>query len=208
MPEHRSAAEERVMASFIQDVRGGLRGLLKSPVHSLVAALTIALGIGVNTTMFSIVDAVLLRPLPYQAADRLVAINADFPGLSLTSVGFSVPEMDELSARTDIFDEVSPVWVFDANLTGGQRPERVVMVASGTSYFRLLGVAPQLGRVIGPQDKADGFAEAVVLSDSAWRRLFGGDPSVIGRQIRIDSDLYTIVGVMPPGFRHPSAAPT
>ena len=95
------------MASFIQDVRGGLRGLLKSPVHSLVAALTIALGIGVNTTMFSIVDAVLLRPLPYQEADRLVAINADFPGLSLTNVGFSVPEMDELSARTDIFEIVT-----------------------------------------------------------------------------------------------------
>jgi predicted permease len=196
------------MTSFLQDLRGGLRGLLKSPVHSLVAALTIALGIGVNTTMFSIVDAVLLRPLPYQAADRLVAINADFPGLSLTNVGFSVPEMDDLSARTDIFDEVSPVWVFDANLTGGQRPERVVMVASGTSYFRMLGVAPQLGRVIGPQDRADGFADAVVLSDSAWRRLFGGDPSVVGRQIRIDSDLYSIVGVMPPGFHHPSAAPS
>jgi putative ABC transport system permease protein len=195
------------MTSFLQDLRGGVRGLLKSPLSTFVAALTIAVGIGVNTTMFSIVEAVLLRPLPYGGADRLVALNADLPGMSLTNIGFSVPEMDDLSAKTDVFEMVSPVWVFDANLTGGQRPERVVMVASGTNYFQLLGATPQLGRVIGPQDKADGFAEAVVLSDAAWRRLFGGDPSAIGKQVRIDTDLYTIVGVMPPDFRHPAAAP-
>src|SRR6185436_20317099 len=122
-------------------------------------------------------------------------------------VGFSVPEMDDLSARSDIFEMVSPVWVFDANLTGGQRPERVVMVASAANYFEMLGATPQLGRVFGSRDKADGFAEAVVLSDAAWRRLFGGDPAAIGKQVRIDTDLYTIVGVMPPDFHHPSAAP-
>jgi predicted permease len=195
------------MTSFLQDLRGGVRGLLKSPLSTFVAALTIAVGIGVNTTMFSIVEAVLLRPLPYGSADRLVALNADFPGISLANVGFSVLEMDDLSAQSNVFEMVSPVWVFDANLTGGERPERVVMVATGTSYFQILGVAPQLGRVIGPQDQADGFAEAVVLSDAAWRRLFGGDPSAIGRRIRIDTDLYTVVGVMPPDFHHPAAAP-
>ena len=195
------------MTSPLQDLRGGVRALLKSPVSTFIAALTIAVGIGVNTTMFSIVEAVLLRPLPYGAADRLVALNADLPGMSLKNIGFSVPEMDDLSARSDVFEMVSPVWVFDANLTGGQRPERVVMVASGTNYFQMLGATPQLGRVFGPQDKAEGFAEAVVLSDAAWRRLFGGDPAAIGRQVRIDTDLYTIVGVMPPGFRHPAAAP-
>jgi predicted permease len=195
------------MTLFLQDLRGGVRGLLKSPLSTFIAALTIAVGIGVNTTMFSIVEAVLLRPLPYGAADRLVALNADFPGMSLTNVGFSVLEIDDLSARSDVFDMVSAVWVFDANLTGGQRPERVVMVATGANYFQILGTTPQLGRVIGAQDKADGFAEAVVLSDGAWRRLFGGDPSAIGKQVRIDTDLYTIVGVMPPGFRHPAAAP-
>jgi predicted permease len=195
------------MTSFLQDLRGGVRGLLKSPLSTFVAALTIAVGIGVNTTMFSIVEAVLLRPLPYGSADRLVALNADFPGISLANVGFSVLEMDDLSAQSNVFEMVSPVWVFDANLTGGERPERVVMVATGTGYFQILGVAPQLGRVIGPQDQADGFAEAVVLSDAAWRRLFGGDPSAIGRRIRIDTDLYTVVGVMPPDFHHPAAAP-
>lgn len=195
------------MTSFLQDLRGGVRGLLKSPLHTFIAALTIALGIGINTTMFSIVEAVLLRPLPYQNAERLIAINADLPGLSLKNVGFSVPEADDLAARTDLFDMVSPVWVFDANLTGGQQPERVVMMASGTNYFEMLGAAPQIGRVFGPQDRADGFAEAVVLSDASWQRLFGRDPAALGKQIRIDTDLYTIVGVMPASFRHPAAAP-
>lgn len=196
------------LQSILQDLRGGARGLLKSPTHTLVAVLTIALGIAVNTTMFSIVQAVLLRPLPFKSADRLVAINADFPGMSLSNIGFSVPEIDDLTARKDIFEDVTPVWVFDANMTGAERPERVVMVASGTNYFEMLGVAPQLGRVIGREDQAAGFAEAVVLSDAAWHRLFGGDPSAVGKQVRIDTDLYTIVGVMPAGFRHPSAPPS
>lgn len=196
------------MTSFLQDLRGGVRGLLKSPTHTAVAVLTIALGIAVNTTMFNIVQAVLLRPLPFKSAERLVSVNANLPGLSLTNIGFSVPEMDDLNARASVFDMITPVWVFDANMTGGQRPERVVMVASGANYFEMLGVAPQLGRVIGREDQADGFAEAVVLSDAAWRRLFGGDPSAIGKQVRIDTDLYTIVGVMPPGFHHPAASPS
>jgi putative ABC transport system permease protein len=195
------------MNAFSQDLLGGVRTLRKSPLHTFVAVLTIALGIALNTTMFSIVQAVLLRPLPYHDADRLVALNADLPGLSLTNVGFSVLEIDDLIARTDLFDAVTPVWVFDANLTGGQQPERVVMVASGVNYFQMLGATPQLGRVFGSQDRANGFAEAVVLSDAAWHRLFGGDPSAIGKQVRIDTDLYTIVGVMPPGFPHPAAAP-
>lgn len=195
------------MPTFIQDLRGGVRGLFKSPTHTAVAVLTIALGIGVNTTMFSIVQAVLLRPLPFPDSEALVALNADLPGLNLSNVGFAVPEIDDLAARSTVFEQVTPVWVFDANLTGGQRPERVVMVASGPDYFSILGAHAQIGRVLGPQDKSEGFAEAVVLSDAAWRRLFGGDPSAIGRQVRIDTDLYTIVGVMPPTFHHPAAAP-
>src|SRR5262245_14250010 len=195
------------MGSILHDLRGGIRALFHSPAHTFVAVLTIGLGIGVNTTMFSIVQAVLLRPLPYNSPGALVALNADLPGLSLASVGFSVPEIDDLSKRAGVFTQLSPVWVFDANLTGGQRPERVVMVASGPHYFSLLGATAQIGRVLGPQDTAEGFAEAVVLSDAAWHRLFGGDPAALGRQVRIDTDLYTIVGVMPPGFHHPAAPP-
>jgi putative ABC transport system permease protein len=191
---------------FLHDLRGGLRALRKSWTHTVVAVLTIALGIGLNTMMFSIVSSVVMRPLPFRDAGALVSVSANLPGLGLRDVGFSVPELDDLAQRASFFDQVTPVWVFDANLTGGRRPERVVMVASGVEYFSMLGAAPQLGRVFGPEDRADGFAEAVILSDAAWRRLFGGDPSAIGKQVRIDTDLYTIVGVMPPGFHHPAAA--
>ena len=191
---------------FLHDLRGGLRALRKSWTHTIVAVLTIALGIGLNTMMFSIVSSVVMRPLPFRDAGALVSVNADLPGLGLRDVGFSVPELDDLSQRGSFFEQVTPVWVFDANLTGGRRPERVVMVASGVEYFSMLGAAPQLGRVIGQEDRADGFAEAVVLSDAAWHRLFGGDPSAVGKQVRIDTDLYTIVGVMPADFHHPAAA--
>ena len=206
-PDRRARHIQRYMSAFVQDLRGGFRALLKSPTHTIVAVLTIALGIGVNTTMFGIVQAVLLRPLPFQNPDALVTLNADLPGVGATNVGFSVPEMDDFAGNSRAFESVTPVWVFDANLTGGERPERVVMVASGPEYFPMLGAQAQIGRALGPQDKAEGFAEAIVLSDAAWHRLFGGDPSAIGKQVRIDTDLYTIVGVMPPSFHHPAAAP-
>src|SRR5262245_19268471 len=140
-------AGRRDMSTLLHDLRGGLRALLKSPAPAAIAILTIALGIGLNTTMFTIVEAVLLRPLPFRGSGSLVAIRADFPGLSLTNVGFSLPEIEDLSARTDIFEQVTAVWVFDANLTGGQRPERVVMSASGPEYFQMLGPRAQIGRV-------------------------------------------------------------
>lgn len=194
------------MNEFLHDLRGGLRALAASPAHSVIAVLTIAFGVGLNTMMFSVVSSIVMRPLAFHDPAQLVAINTDLPGMNLSNVGFSVPEVDDLIARTDIFEQVTPVWVFDANLTGGERPERVVMVASHVNYFEALGAAPQLGRVFQPSDRADGFSEAVVLSDAAWHRLFGGDPSAIGKQVRIDTDLYTIVGVMPPGFKHPAGA--
>lgn len=194
------------MSSVLQDVRVGLRGLRKSPTLTAVAVLTVALGIGVNTAMFTIVSAVLLRPLPFPNSQQLVALRADLPGLGLTDVGFSVPELDDLADRSGLFEMLSAVWVIDANLTGAEKPERVLLAAVSPNYFELLGGTPQIGRVLGAQDNARGFAEGVVLSDAAWHRLFGGDPRVLGRQLRLDTDLYTVVGVMPPGFRHPAAA--
>src|SRR5215510_4526539 len=115
------------MTATLRDLRCGARALLKSPSHTMVAVLTIALGIGLNTTMFTIVEAVLLRPLPFRHAETLVSIQAELPGMSLSNIGFSVLEIDDLAARSDVFQLVTAVWVFDANLTGGQRPERVVM---------------------------------------------------------------------------------
>jgi predicted permease len=187
----------------VQDLRVGLRMLRKSPGFSAVAIITLALGIGASTAMFSIVNAVLLRPLPYPEPDRLVRIAFDEPGLGLRDVPFSVPELDDLRNRAGVFSDVSTIVSDSANLTGIGHPERLEFMVTHSNYFSMLGVTPQIGRVFGPQDFALGFAPVVVISDGLWRRSYGADANVIGRTVRLDNDPYTIVGVLPPGFRHP-----
>ena len=191
------------MWSLLQDVRYGLRMLVKMPTFTIVAVLTLVLGVGANTAIFSIVDAVLLRPLPYRDADRLVRIFFNEPGVGLRDVRFSKPELDDLQTRAGVFEDVTPIFEGSENVTGTQQPERVEGVNTSFSYFSMLGVIPQIGRLYGPQDFAPGFAAEAVISDGLWRRAYGADPNVIGRTIRIDNDPLTIIGVLPPGFRHP-----
>lgn len=187
----------------ITDSRLALRMLWKQPAFTAIAVVTLALGIGANTAIFSVVNAVLLRPLPFPDAEQLVLVSDDLTGRQLTNVGMSVPELQDLQERSGLFDQLSAVWPVDANLTGSDRPERIELLAVSPNYFSLLGAKPQLGRVFGPEDNAQGFAEGVVISDGLWRRVFGADPNILGRKVRADTDLYTVVGVMPPGFRHP-----
>ena len=191
------------MGTLLQDVRYGLRMLVKKPTFTIVAVLTLALGVGANTAIFSIVNAVLLRSLPYPDPDRLVRIFFNEPGVGLRDVRFSKPELDDLLTRADVFEDVSPIFEGSENLTGAKQPERVEGVNSSFSYFSMLGVVPQIGRLFGPQDFALGFAPVVVISDGLWRRAYGADPNVLGRTLRIDNDPYTIIGVLPRGFRHP-----
>ncbi|HEU4414334.1 MAG TPA: ABC transporter permease [Candidatus Angelobacter sp.] len=187
-----------------QDVRFALRGMAKARGLTAVALLTLAIGIGVNTAIFSIVNAVLLRPLPYRDPGQLVQLRADLPGVGATNVGFSEPELEDMRDHAGIFEAVSGVLPAPANLTGGEHPERIDIVGVSPSYFELLGATPQMGRVFDKRDTADGFADAVVISDGLWHRVFGGDPEIVGRKLRLDNDLYTVVGVMPPEFRHPA----
>ncbi|MGE5322021.1 MAG: ABC transporter permease [Actinomycetota bacterium] len=191
------------METLLQDIRYGLRKMLKSPGFTAVAVLTMALGIGVNAAIFSIVDALLLHSLPYPDADRLVKISFNNPGVGLHDITFSYPEFDDLRTRADVFDQVSVVWPGAGNLTGAKEPERLELLAVSPNYFSMLGVVPQLGRIFGDQDSAPGFAPVAVISDGLWRRAFASDPGVLGRTLQIDNDPYTIVGVLPPGFRHP-----
>jgi predicted permease len=191
------------MGTLLQDVRYGLRMLRKKPSFTIVAVLTLALGVGANTAIFSIVNAVLLRSLPYPDPDRLVRIYFNEPGVGLRDVEFSKPELDDLQTRSGVFEDVSPIFEGSENLTGTKHPERVEGVNTSFSYFSMLGVVPQVGRLYGPQDFAPGFAPEAVISDGLWRRAYGADPNVIGRTIRIDSDPLTIIGVLPRGFRHP-----
>src|SRR5262245_28237246 len=188
---------------LVQDFRYALRMLLKSPGFSLVTIVTIALGIGANTAIFSIVDAVLLRSLPYRDPDRLVKITFNRPGIGLRDAGYSVPELEDIRSRAEVFDDVSVTWPVNANLTGASEPARLELLAVSPNYFPMLGAAPQIGRLLGPQDTTPGFAESIDISDGLWSRAFGRDPQILGRSVRLDNDLYTIVGVLPPGFRHP-----
>ena len=191
------------MGTLLQDVRYGLRMLVKKPTFTIVAVLTLALGVGANTAIFSIVNAVLLRSLPYRDPDRLVRIFFNEPGVGLRDVTFSKPELDDLQTRAGVFEDVTPIFEGSENLTGTKQPERVEGVNGSFSYFSMLGVIPQIGRLYGPQDFAPGFAPEAVISDGLWRRAYGADPNVLGRTIRIDNDPLTIIGVLPRGFRHP-----
>src|SRR6201998_2272741 len=191
------------METLLQDVRYGLRMLVKKPTLTIVAVLTLALGVGANTAIFSILDAVFLRPLPYPDPDRLVRIFFNEPGVGVRDVPFSKPEMDDLQTRAGVFEDVSPIFEGSEDVTGAGQPERVEGVNGSFSYFSMLGVTPQIGRLFGAQDFVPGFAAEAVISDGLWRRAYGADPNVLGRTIRIDNDRLTIIGVLPRGFRHP-----
>jgi predicted permease len=193
------------MTTLLQDMRYGLRLLWKSPGFTIVAVLSLALGVGANTAIFSIVNAVLLRSLPFSHPDRLVKIVANNRGVGAQDIGLSVPEMDDLRSRAGVFEQVTVTFPTDTNLTGAERPQRLEALAVSPKYFSMLGTSAHIGRVFGPGDEAQGFAEAVVISDSLWARGFGRDPGILGRKVQLDNDPYMIVGVLPPGFRHPGS---
>jgi predicted permease len=208
--ECRDARGVQLMETILQDVRYGLRMLRQRPTFALVAVMTLALGVGANTAIFSIVNAVLLRSLPYRDPDRLVRIFFHNPGLGLRDVPFSLPELNDLRTRSGVFEDVSIIGGGNVNLTGAIHPERLEFIVTHPNYFSMLGATPQIGRLFGPQDFALGFAPVAVISDGLWRRSYGADPSVLGRSLRLDNDPYTVVGVLPPGFHYlgPNLGPT
>jgi len=192
-----------MMHTVFQDLRYAARMLKNRPGFTLVAVITLSLGIGANTAIFSVVNAVVLNPLPFPHPEQIVLVRDDLSGRQLEDIGLSVDELKDFQERSGVFDQISAVWSVDANLTGSDRPERVELLAVSPNYFSLLGASAQLGRVFGPQDQAQGFAEGIVISDGLWHRLFGADPNVLGRKVYADTDAYTVIGVMPKGFRHP-----
>jgi putative ABC transport system permease protein len=191
------------MDALLRDVRHGVRRVFSAPGFTAITMLTVALGIGANVAIFTVVNAVLIRPLPFPNADRLVRIAAEARATGGRNIGISEPELGDLRERAGIFDEVSALWPVSASFVGGVRPERIEVLVTSANYFQLLGAAPQLGRVYGPKDGVAGFSDPVVISDGLWRRAFGAAPDVIGRKVVMDTDTYTVVGVMPRDFRHP-----
>src|SRR5271166_3768891 len=145
--ECRDARGVQLMETLLQDIRYGFRMLRKKPTFTLVAVLTLALGVGANTAIFSIVNAVLLRPLSHRDPDRLVRIGFNSPGLGLRDVPFSVPELEDLRTRSGVFEDVSTIGGGSVNLTGANHPERLEFVVSHPNYFSMLGATPQIGRL-------------------------------------------------------------
>lgn len=189
------------MENLIADLRYAARTLVNTPAFLLVSVLTLALGIGGNIAIFTLVQAVLLQPLPFPKPERLVRIFDNRAGAR--DVGMSVPEFEDLRQHSDIFEQISVIFPVPTALTGGERVERIEMLGTSPSYFDMLRAKPALGRAYTQADWVPGFLDPVVISDALWKRQFGGDPNVIGKRIRLDEDGYTIIGVMPPDFRHP-----
>ncbi len=191
------------MSNLFQDLRYAARTAWRDKAFSAIAVATLALGIGANTALFTVVDAVLLEPLPFRSPEQLVRVTVDFNGQRARDVGLSIAELFDLRQRAGIFDAIAGVWPVSANLTETNEPERVETALVDANYFSLLGVPAQVGRVFGEADAIPGIAEVAVISDALWKRRFGADPNVLGKRIRIDNDMYSIIGIAPEAFRHP-----
>jgi putative ABC transport system permease protein len=191
------------LETAFQDLRYGLRMLRRNPGFTFVAVLTLALGIGANTAIFSVVNAVLLRSLPYHDPDRLVAASY-YRGLGGDHAW--VADFKAWRDQAKAFEQIAAYRTDDADLTGNGEPERLTAGTVSASLFTTLGVAPAVGRDFTPEDDTDGSAPTVILSDGLWRRRFGGDPQVIGKAITLRGQSLTVIGIMPPEFRFPGEA--
>jgi predicted permease len=187
--------------NLLFDLRYAVRMLLRSPGFSFVAIATMALGIGATTAIYSVIDATLLHPLPYPNPAELVRIEDGLPGVGAQDVGISVPEWRDLESA-GIFQSVSlSGHGADVTLTGSAQPERLSYKHVSPNYFAILGVDAQLGRTFDPHDATPGFNLEAVISNGLWKREFGADTHIVGKALRLDNDVYHVVGVMPSGFR-------
>jgi putative ABC transport system permease protein len=188
--------------SFVQDLRYALRTLRRAPAFTLVAVLVLAIGIGATTGMFSLVDAMLVRGLPYPQADRLVVLIGNVQrAAGVERRGNSYPDHVDWRARAASFDEMAAYTTLNTTLQGVDEPEPIPSEAVSPPYFKLLGVSPTHGRVLRPEEDAVPNRDAVVvLGDGLWRRRFGADPSIVGRTIQLGTRTFTVVGIMPAGF--------
>src|SRR5690242_8553225 len=190
------------MNSISQDVRYSVRMLLKDKAFTIVAVLTLALGIGVNTAMFSVLNTFLFRSLPYPESGRLVRIFRTSPHSQ--SWPHSNANFFDQHDQNTVFEKMAAYTFTSRNLTEqGQTAERLVSLSATADFFPILGVAPAHGRVFKPEEFEPGADNVIVLSDRFWTRRFGSDPNIIGRKIQLDGKTVEIVGVMPPGFEHP-----
>jgi putative ABC transport system permease protein len=191
------------MQALWQDLRYGARMLLKNPGFTLIAIGAIALGIGANTAIFSVVNAVLLRPLPYKESERLVVLYETNPRQGSYEMDVSYPNFVDLRAQSQSFEQLAACLYGGMILTGKDEPARLQVVAVSADFFAMLRVKPLRGRVFLPEEDKVGGAPVVIVSHALWQSRFGGDEGLIGRQITLDGKSRTVIGVMPPNFALP-----
>jgi putative ABC transport system permease protein len=198
---------EKTMTNLIQDLRFGLKLMLKSPTATAIVVLTLALGIGANTTIFSIVDAILLRPLLYKDSERLVMVWATYPQLqmSLDRVPVSAGDFIEWRDQNTVFEQISAIDSTNLTLIGIGEPERIVGASVSANFFELMGVSPSKGRLFTHEEDQPGKNNVLVISDGLWKRRFGADPEIIGQALTLNDKSYTVIGIMPAGFQFPRA---
>lgn len=187
--------------TIVQLLRHATRSLVGRPALALLAVVTLGLGIGANTAIFSVINVVLLKPLPFEDPDRLVMVWSTAPNQGLVEGFSSYPDFRDWREQSTTFDGLAAFWTFpngDVNLTGGTEPRRVSVARVTTGFFELLGVAPLHGRTFQAEETIVGNHRRVILSHGLWRREFGGDPGLVGRNVMVNGFPYTVVGVMPP----------
>ena len=205
--ECRDARGLKVIDDLAQDIRYGLRTLIKNPRFTLVAILTLGLGLGANTAMFSVVNAALLRPLPYPEPDRLVKIVGTNTREG-TLGNLSPADFADLDAASDLFESMTAHgWVGFFTIAGDGEPERISGSNVTYDFFQTLGVEPLLGRAFRPKEDERGLPRVAIISHAFWGRRFGSDPSTLGRVVNFNAIPTTIVGILPPDYRHPEPNP-
>ncbi|MEJ7811114.1 MAG: ABC transporter permease, partial [Gemmatimonadaceae bacterium] len=191
------------MHTLLQDIRGALRVLRSSRGFALVAVLSLALGIAAATTVFSLVNAVLLRPLPWADPDRLLVIRSDNPTRQVEGAGLSLLHVADIADGARGLASVAVVSEQGFNLAGSEAPRQVSGTVVSAALFPVLGVRPARGRGFLPSDDQDGSERVVVLGHTLWQRELAGDHAAIGRAVRINGEPHTVIGVMPPDFAFP-----
>ena len=185
---------------LLRELRYGLRSLGKSRGFAAIAILTVALGVGANTAVFSVVNAVLFQPLPYDRPDRLVALWESRTNNPARKSRPTAANYADWAAQNGVFDEMALFGATALNWTGDGEPEQLLGSRVSESYFRVLGVTPLVGRALRAEDDRPGADPVVILGHGLWQRRFGGRSDVVGDTLRLDDRLHTIVGVMPPGL--------
>ena len=192
------------MTTLWQDIRYGARMLWKNPGFTVVAVAALALGIGATTTIFSIINAVLLRPLPYAEAERLVMVWMDNRQMGMNEDIHSWPNLNDYREQNRVFEALAAYRGASANLTGEGEPERILGAAASANFFEVMRVAPVAGRVFTAEEDRQGSDRVILISHGLWRRRFGADPQLVGRDISLNGVNRTVIGIMPPDFRFPS----